>query len=454
MSQGQTGTPPPTAGPGRMCSRCAAPVQWATVRVVSPRVFCGEVCAITWLADEASRTAWARTALRMTRTPRSPRGLGRLLWARLAAAAAQWRLDRRLQAGPRAQALPWVWLPTRQGAGALALALLAWGAAGGPSPETRAMVPEGAPPTPAVASLSPPAPAVTPLPAEVPSPPLPAPPPAAVPVAPVKLQGPGPRLLPRPTAADISRGSTALRRVAFTFDGGDQANVAGEILDALQARGVRSTFFLTGQFIRLYPEIVGRMVAEGHEVGNHTDTHPRLTSYAETRRQTTLPTVSREFVQGQLRRTAESFRALTGRAMAPYWRAPYGEHNGEIRGWAAAAGFRHIGWTRGAGTAEDLDTRDWVADRSSRIYRSREEIAARILEFGRARGDGLSGGIVLMHLGTNRMADRPHESLPEILRALQAQGYRAVTVSEMLAEPAPAPPEGTAAGPNGAPAGG
>jgi peptidoglycan/xylan/chitin deacetylase (PgdA/CDA1 family) len=129
--------------------------------------------------------------------------------------------------------------------------------------------------------------------------------------------------------------------------------------------------------------------------------------------------------------------------MAPYWRAPYGEHNGEIRAWAAEAGYRHIGWTRGAGAAEDLDTRDWVADRSSRIYRSREEIAARILEFGRERGEGLAGGIVLMHLNTNRKTDRPHEGLAEILKVLQGRGYRLVTISEMLAEGgegAPSPP--------------
>lgn len=123
---------------------------------------------------------------------------------------------------------------------------------------------------------------------------------------------------------------------------------------------------------------------------------------------------------------------LTGQPMAPFWRAPFGEHNPEIRGWAAAVGYRHISWTRGAGTAEDLDTRDWVADRSSRIYRSRDEIAARLVAFGRGRPEGLNGGIVLMHLASHRRTDRPHEILPEILKALQGQGYRLVTISKLL----------------------
>jgi len=221
--------------------------------------------------------------------------------------------------------------------------------------------------------------------------------------------------------------------MALTFDGGSEANVTGEILEALRAHNVRTTMFLTGQFIRVHPDWVRRMVADGHEVANHLDTHPHLTTYETNRVQRTLPTVTREFLVGQLRRADASFRSLTGTAMAPFWRAPYGEHNEELRAWAAEAGYRHISWTRGVGTAEDLDTRDWVADRSSRSYRSREEIATRILEFGKGRPEELNGGIVLMHLATHRKTDRPHESLPEILQALRDRGYRLVSISQLLA---------------------
>jgi peptidoglycan/xylan/chitin deacetylase (PgdA/CDA1 family) len=191
--------------------------------------------------------------------------------------------------------------------------------------------------------------------------------------------------------------------------------------------------FLTGQYIRLFPEGVRRMAADGHEIANHLDTHPHLTTYAQNRRQQTLPGVTREYLLEQLRRTEASFHRLTGLFMAPFWRAPFGEHNAEIRAWAAEAGYRHISWTQGAGRSEDLDTRDWVADRSSRIYRSREEIAARILEFGRGQSEGLNGGVILMHLATHRQTDRPHESLPEILQTLQGVGYRLVTISELVA---------------------
>jgi peptidoglycan/xylan/chitin deacetylase (PgdA/CDA1 family) len=430
---------------GRRCRRCSDPIQWSHVRLVGSRTFCSESCAIIWLSEEAGRAAWQRAVLEMDRRARGPRHRAKVALGRREAVLAQRRLDRRLQAGPRAEWLPWVWIPARGPALALVLVLLLWGAVGafapappapaapetaaltpGPSAPAEHLAPAGRPAAQGEPAAAPPAasPTPTPRPAGRPLPSVPAPPPVESSV----------------TSADILRGSTTAREIAFTFDGGDAANVAGEILDILWARRIQTTLFLTGQFIRLYPDLVRRMVAEGHEIGNHTDSHPRLTTYAETRRQQTRPGVTREFVTTQLRRAEQAFHALTGQPMAPFWRAPYGEHNAEIRAWAAEAGYRHIAWTRGAGTAEDLDTRDWVADRSSRIYRTREEIAARIIDFGKGRPEGLNGGIVLMHLATHRKTDRPHEGLPELLKTLQAQGYRLVTISELLGH-AEAPPK-------------
>ena len=62
----------------------------------------------------------------------------------------------------------------------------------------------------------------------------------------------------------------------MTFDGGSGAESAVEILDTLKARRIRTTFFLTAAFIQKYPDIVRRMAAEGHELGNHSTTHPHM----------------------------------------------------------------------------------------------------------------------------------------------------------------------------------
>ena len=82
--------------------------------------------------------------------------------------------------------------------------------------------------------------------------------------------------------------------------------------------GIRTTIFLTGEFIRRYPEIVRRIAADGHEVGNHTDTHPHLTTYAENGRQATRAGVDRAFLVNELARTARAWEEATGRTMAPY----------------------------------------------------------------------------------------------------------------------------------------
>jgi peptidoglycan/xylan/chitin deacetylase (PgdA/CDA1 family) len=227
--------------------------------------------------------------------------------------------------------------------------------------------------------------------------------------------------------------------VALTFDADSEFSGAEAILDALRSRGIHVTIFLTAGYIRKYPELVRRIVADGHEVGNHTRNHPHLTTYERDGRQATLPHVTREFLHAQLRAAEDAYREATGRSMSPIWRAPFGEHNTQIRAWAEDAGYRHVGWTRDAASREDLDTRDWVTDRSSKIYRSAAEIRDRILRFGEGNGHGLNGGIILMHLGTQRARDAAYTRLPEILDGLAARGYRIVTASAFLRDLPPLP---------------
>jgi peptidoglycan/xylan/chitin deacetylase (PgdA/CDA1 family) len=219
--------------------------------------------------------------------------------------------------------------------------------------------------------------------------------------------------------------------VAVTFDGGSIDNATQEILDILKEKQIKSTFFLTGEFIRSYPKTVKRIVAEGHEVGNHTWSHPHLTAFAKDKKQTTLPNMTQERIRDELSKTASIFKLVTGREMVHLWRAPYGEYNQEILRWAAEAGYKHVGWTVGKGWEETMDTMDWVADKNSSAYRSADAIAGKILDFSKKGPAGASGTIILMHLGTNRTDDFPHKKLPDIIAGLQKNGYKLVTISEM-----------------------
>lgn len=244
--------------------------------------------------------------------------------------------------------------------------------------------------------------------------------------------------------ADLTRGPSDRPDILVSFDAGSSDRGATAILDALSARGIRTTIFLTGEFIRRYPEIARRIAADGHEVGNHTDTHPHLTTYASDGRQATRAGVDRAFLAGQLLRPARLYRDATGRSMAPVWRAPFGEHNPEIRRWAAELGYWHVGWTGGR---SGLDGLDWITDPRSRAFQPAERLLARLVAHAE------NGGIVLLHLGSDR--EEPVASRIGLLfDGLTARGFRFCRASDFLAREgydearlasfrAPAPPVAT-----------
>jgi peptidoglycan/xylan/chitin deacetylase (PgdA/CDA1 family) len=227
----------------------------------------------------------------------------------------------------------------------------------------------------------------------------------------------------QPSVPDLYQGPRDRREVLVSFDAGSSDRGALEILNALRERRIRTTIFLTGEFIRRYPEIVRRVAADGHEVGNHTDTHPHLTTYAENGRQATRSDVDRGFLQRELSRTAQAYDRTTGRTMAPIWRAPFGEQNEEIRRWAAQSGYWHVGWTGGRA---GLDGLDWVSDPRSKSYRTSDRLIASLVE--RAE----NGGIVLLHLGSDR-ADPVASRIPLLFDGLAARGFHFVRASEFLA---------------------
>lgn len=234
----------------------------------------------------------------------------------------------------------------------------------------------------------------------------------------------------------FDNGTSQKRLVSLTFDGSSFASAANDILDTLISRNVKATMFLSGQFIRKYPEVVLRIVREGHEAGNHTFSHPHLTSYTQDQTQSLLPTITEAYLARELGKTDSLFRALTGMPLAPLWRAPYGEYNRIICIWAQHAGFLHIGWRQGRTWKQGLDSNDWIPDEESRGYHTPQEVYDKIVALARGPENGISGGIILMHLGTVRIQkDRQvHLMLGKLIDTLRSLNYRFVPVSEMLKE--------------------
>jgi len=220
----------------------------------------------------------------------------------------------------------------------------------------------------------------------------------------------------------ILRGSAHSRQIALTFDGGASNRGTQKILDILKDKNVRCTMFLTGSFIKHFPDLVVRIVGDGHQIGNHTLSHPHFTQYEINRTQKTRDGVGRQLVQRQLNAADSLLYALTKHGMAPY-----GEYNKDILLWAAEAGYRHVGWSR------HCDTWDWEADTASVLYRTPHDIINYLLDV--EKKEGLSGKIILMHLGSERKNHFPYEILSELIDELRHRGYRFVTVSELIQNP-------------------
>jgi len=199
------------------------------------------------------------------------------------------------------------------------------------------------------------------------------------------------------SSREVDAGNPSAKVVALTFDAGSSAAPVPTILRALAQRGLRCTFFLTGQWMERYPDVALQIAEAGHELGNHSWSHPAFTSLTD------------EQIREQLRRTEETALRVCGRSTKPLFRPPFGARDERVRSVAAEEGYLTIYWTIDSWDSVKKDiTPQMITDRVMRHIRP--------------------GAIVLMHCGSEATA----QALPQLLNALDAQGYRVVTVSELL----------------------
>jgi peptidoglycan/xylan/chitin deacetylase (PgdA/CDA1 family) len=196
--------------------------------------------------------------------------------------------------------------------------------------------------------------------------------------------------------------------VCLTFDDGPHLRTCTAILDVLRREQVRATFFVVGTRARDHPELLRRMLREGHEIGNHTWDHCRLT------------TLGPEQVRWELRSLHDLMVRCTG-VWPTLCRPPGGTYDARVLEICRDEGYRVCLWSVNAG--------DWVTGKTA------DQIAERVIN--RAQ----PGGIVLLH------DDKPAtpEALPSIIHALRERGYQFLTVSEMAPAIPPAHPTGIAA---------
>jgi peptidoglycan/xylan/chitin deacetylase (PgdA/CDA1 family) len=220
----------------------------------------------------------------------------------------------------------------------------------------------------------------------------------------VRRAGPAARLTRRliaPLAAATVAVRTAEDAVALTFDDGPDPETTPVLLDLLARHGARATFFLVGARAARHPELVARIAAEGHEIGNHSWDHP------------SLPTLDAAGQADQISRTAAVLAPHGGRLMRP----PYGDQTWRTHRIARRLGCRVVLWSVNGG--------DWRGEDADTLA---ERLIARVGP----------GAIVLLHDSLQSFEDPAFRDRAPTFAAVERliaarPGWRFVTVSELFA---------------------
>ncbi len=205
-------------------------------------------------------------------------------------------------------------------------------------------------------------------------------------------------------AVALYRGPTTRNVVALTFDAGSDCGFAAQILDTLAAEGIPATFGMTGRWAEANPDLVRRMVDEGHLLVNHTYDHRSFTGLSTS----AAPLTAAERLD-ELTRADQAVAAITGASMAPWFRPPYGDVDASVNTDLSAAGYRYdVLWT--------VDSLGWKG-------LSAADIETRCLD---RAGPGV---IYLFHVGSQ---SQDAAALADLIGGLRDRGYGFVRVDGLV----------------------
>ncbi|WP_412095977.1 polysaccharide deacetylase family protein [Bacillus sp. PS06] len=199
----------------------------------------------------------------------------------------------------------------------------------------------------------------------------------------------------------VLRGAMSENKLALTFDDGPDPRFTSQVLDVLKKHDIKATFFVMGARAREYPDLVRRMIDDGHIVGNHSYTHPNFVEEEQ------LETLEREVNQ-----TEDELEGIIG-YRTKLFRAPYGFLYNELVEKLAEMDYTVVGWS--------VDSLDWQED-------APEVIAYTVTS------NIHPGAIILMHDGGEWDADRTNtiRALDQLIPTLKAQGFQFETVPDLL----------------------
>lgn len=201
-------------------------------------------------------------------------------------------------------------------------------------------------------------------------------------------------------APSVYRGPSSRRSLALTFDDGPSESTP-QLLEVLSSQDVPATFFQCGANVRRLPEVAREVVRRGHEIGNHSDTHPRFYFRRPA------------FIRDELDRAQATIAATTGLSPALY-RSPFGIRWPGMRAAQQRLHLLGVMWT--------VIGRDWKLDTAAIVHRVLPQAG--------------NGAIICLHDG-RQLETRPQvaatiEAVRRLIPALKDQGYRFETVSQLI----------------------
>lgn len=185
-------------------------------------------------------------------------------------------------------------------------------------------------------------------------------------------------------------------KISISFDAAWGNDDTSKILEVLKKHNVHATFFMTGGWVESYPDDVKAILADGHDLGNHSENHKNMSQ------------LSVEEIQSEVMTVHNKVKELTGYEMFLF-RPPYGDYDNEVIETVKSCNYYPIQWS--------IDSLDW------KNY-GVEDIITRVCNSDKLQG----GAIILCHNGAKYTAD----ALDQLLTGLEAKGFQLVPISELI----------------------
>jgi len=195
-------------------------------------------------------------------------------------------------------------------------------------------------------------------------------------------------------------GNTSKKVLYLTFDNGYENGFTAPILDTLREKNVPATFFVTGHYIKDQPELIKRMVDEGHIVGNHSWSHPDMT------------TMSNEQIRTELAKVRDGVAAISSQKTMQYLRPPRGIFNDRVLAVSLEEGYTSVFWS--------LAYKDWEVNNQKGADYAYQQIMKQLHP----------GSIMLIHSVSSDNAG----ALPRVIDDARAKGYEFESLDTLMAE--------------------